>query len=153
LKQYAGGLDELERDIERLSPGVQLLLACKDIFARCGDEFIATQTLIAYLLERSDEPWADYRNGKPINERNLRDLLHEFDIKPERDKTRSKRGYYRAAFRDAWSRYANGKADSPINPSDASDPSDASGRQQGNSANGRSLPVLSRPSTKRGGQQ
>jgi hypothetical protein len=121
LGRYAKEIEQMDREAERLTPGVRLLVACKDIFARF--EFLPTDTLLRRLRERREEPWADYKNGKPLNAEGLASLLREYDIKPKRNAAQTVRGYHKADFGDAWTRYAGGPPPSLKNPSKPSTPS------------------------------
>jgi hypothetical protein len=103
LKAYAWGLEELEEEIERQSPGIRLLAACRDIFTDYS--FLGTESLLVGLSNRAGEPWATWDKGKPLSAKGLSTLLREFDIRPTRNKDQTCRGYDKADFEDAWARY------------------------------------------------
>lgn len=111
FKKYAEGMEDMDREVQRLSPGVRLLTACKKIVEEQLKKkekklsFVSTTWLIDRLCERTDEPWADYKFGKPINPENLAGLFSEYGIKPKRNKEQTKRGYDIKDFHDAWDRY------------------------------------------------
>jgi hypothetical protein len=101
LKRYAARLDD--GDVETESPGVQLLAAMRHIF---GDkDFLPTAELIVALALRADEPWKRWNRGHSITNEALASLLRHFDIRPAQSRNKKVRGYYRADFETAWSRY------------------------------------------------
>jgi hypothetical protein len=103
LHRYAEQLEEQERESERLSPGVRLLAACRDVLAR--DSFLPTLTLLSSLHSRQEERWHRFDKGQPLSGEGLAALLEPFGIRPRHDQKRTKRGYWRADFEDAWKRY------------------------------------------------
>jgi Protein of unknown function (DUF3631) len=132
LQQYAKGLDERDKEQETQTPGVRLLIACREIFStvklngkKGPCSFISTDTLIGYLVARQDEPWAHYRHGKdPISREALANLLRPYGIKPEFNEKRTGKGYYAARFQEPWDRYL--PAIPPEIPSILSNPSNPS---------------------------
>ena len=71
-----------------------------------GDEpFVPSKTLRHLLLQRTESPWSDWRNGKPLTEAGLARILKEFSIVPSHGPDKRSRGYHRNTFFDAWSRY------------------------------------------------
>jgi hypothetical protein len=105
LLQHAKAADATEGEAERLSPGVHLLKACREIF-NPGEVFIPTATLIDCLCNRREEPWFYWgKDGSPLNEYALAVLLKEFEIRPAQGRDRKCRGYYQKDFQDAWERY------------------------------------------------
>ncbi|MBI1913482.1 MAG: DUF3631 domain-containing protein [Planctomycetes bacterium] len=116
LHQYAQGLEEQERQLERLSPGVKLLTACRELLLPNVD-FMPTWFLIKQLLAREEEGWARFNDGFPITSEKVAQLLSEYDIHPGREKTQKLgRGYHRAHFLDAWERYLPPLPPYPENP-------------------------------------
>src|SRR5262249_8546309 len=53
------------------------------------------------------KPWVEYSRGKPITDRGVADLLHEYQIvsKAVGPKDARAKGYRKADFIDAWERY------------------------------------------------
>ena len=97
LRAYAESLDERDRERELMSPGVMLLLACREIFAKAltvrGDgKFLPTRSLIARLVQRSEEPWGRFTRGEQITPEALANLLRPFGIQSRRNKDQSARG-------------------------------------------------------------
>jgi len=107
LERYAQALDERDREQETQSPGVRLLLACREIFQGGQPRFsyLPTANLVQRLVEREDDPWATWNRGQPITREKLAWLLRPFGVKSERSKDQKTRGYYAAAFAEAWARY------------------------------------------------
>ena len=74
-----------------------------------GDEpFVPSKTLLHLLLRRTESPWSEWRNGKPLTEAGLARILKEFSIVPSHGPDKRSRGYYRDRFLDPWSRYCGG---------------------------------------------
>ena len=105
LKEYANELDAKDRDAERMSDGVRLLTACREVFDKGDREFFYTVGLVCELISRVEEPWGVYDHGKPITPETLAKLLRPYGIRSERDKKQTGRGYYKFNFREAWERY------------------------------------------------
>lgn len=62
LERYALLIDAKDAEAERMTPGIQLLTACREIFRKVKEHpkdgrFITTQALISSLVARSEEPW------------------------------------------------------------------------------------------------
>lgn len=100
---------------------VMLLADIKALFAappkaeRLGSTFICAE-----LAKLDHRPWPELSNRKPITTTKLAALLSSFEITPHSDG--EFRGYKRAAFEDAWTRYLPDAAgpspsDPPVNPS------------------------------------
>lgn len=88
------------------SMGVQLLSDIRAIFDGQTD-CVFSQTLIEKLTTDPEGSWAEYYRGKPLTQKQLARLLGTYGILSETvwigDKSR--KGYKRAAFGDAWTRY------------------------------------------------
>jgi Protein of unknown function (DUF3631) len=54
-----------------------------------------------------DSDWVEWKNGKPITQKQLANLLKRYGITPEpvRIDGQQVRGYRRVAFIEAWERY------------------------------------------------
>ena len=93
---------------ETLSLSSELLADVRDVFEQRGGDKIATNDLLATLNADEERPWATYRRGKPLNARDLAQLLREYGIKPDSKWMGHRmvlRGYSRADFEDAFARY------------------------------------------------
>jgi putative DNA primase/helicase len=77
------------------------------LFHDCGEDRLSSAEIVDALTEREDRPWPEWRNGKPITGRGVAKLLKPFGVTPSvmwiREKSR--RGYDRADFADAFARY------------------------------------------------
>jgi putative DNA primase/helicase len=85
--------------------GVELLRDIKRLFEERRTDFLGSKEIVERL---SDEPllrWASYRDGQPLTERRLSDLLRAFEIYPTKASDGRRRGYRRPDFEDAFSRY------------------------------------------------
>jgi putative DNA primase/helicase len=90
------------------SVDAQLLSDIQDIFnSRDGTTDITSEALIEKLASLEDRPWAEWHRGKPISKAALAKHLKPFGIRPQkwREGAITCRGYRRADFEDAWSRY------------------------------------------------
>lgn len=111
LGEYAAELDRQDREAVAQSPGVLLLAACREILAT--KDYLPTCDLINALVSRDEEPWYRWNNGGPISSERLAGLLRPYGIQPRKSKDMRTRGYYRAAFADAWARYVPDAANRP----------------------------------------
>ncbi|MCX2732514.1 DUF3631 domain-containing protein [Saccharopolyspora sp. NFXS83] len=101
----------------------RLLIDCRTAF---GDQYeIASGELIRQLNADPEAPWRDY-GSQGLTQAKLARLLGEFDIRSGNvrfpDGSQSK-GYRRADFLDAWTRYCPPAGGEPSQPSQASPPS------------------------------
>ena len=104
LVELCGG-DSPDND----SLGVRLLRDCRAVFeVRPYADRLASTDLLKALLDLEESPWSELHKGRPLTVRGLARLLNPYDVTPGSvrlpDGTTPK-GYYRAAFADAWSRY------------------------------------------------
>ena len=75
---------------------------------------MATKVLIDRLIADPERPWADYRKGKPITDKQLAALLKPFGITSEtvhRPGEPDAKGYRRTRLGEAWSRYLSTEND------------------------------------------
>jgi putative DNA primase/helicase len=85
-----------------------LILADIRAAFRPGESEAATKVLIDRLTADPERPWADYRKGKPITDRQLAALLKPFGITSETVHPPGQpdaKGYRRTRFEEAWSLY------------------------------------------------
>lgn len=116
LEKAAAALAPADTDAE--GRGVRLLADIKAIFdKRRADRLEADKLSSADLCETlaadATGPWADYKHGKPIGQSQLANALKPFGIIPGtvRIGKATPKGYERAAFSEAWSRYLPTPAD------------------------------------------
>jgi Protein of unknown function (DUF3631) len=99
---------------------VILLSDIRDIFNRTGVDRMASEDLVAMLLEIEESGWADYRGmhedrqPRKLNKEELARLLKPFRIRPRsiwplkrRKGDHSRKGYYRRDFEVAWAQYCD----------------------------------------------
>jgi Protein of unknown function (DUF3631) len=113
-----GDGDELEEDV-----GVELLADIKKAFG--VDERLATEDLLDKLTADPERPWATWSKGSPMSARQLARKVKSFGVKPTQLKIAgvNRRGYERAAFDDAFSRYAPSEAPRCATPATSGQPS------------------------------
>lgn len=101
--------------------GVILLSDIRDIFNTTFADRMASADLITALLDIEESAWSEYRGARDdqtprkLSAGEMARLLRPFGIKPRSIWPRSKRhkgdssrkGYYRAQFESAWSRYCS----------------------------------------------
>lgn len=100
------------------SPDLLLLGDVRDIFGNAT--FIRSSELVSHLKMLHDSPWFD----EMLTPAKLSSKLRGYGIHPRHSADKTRRGYYRADFRDTWIRYL-----SPENSSEPSEPSEAWGDQ------------------------
>ncbi len=89
------------------SKKVQLLADIRGLFEDKKTDRLPSENIERELGQMEDRPWPEYRNGRNITKRQIASLLASFGIKPKQlwlDQTKQ-RGYERADFEDAFSRY------------------------------------------------
>lgn len=91
----------------RPSMGVLLLADIRTVFATARADKLTTEQLVTGLADLDEAPWATVRRGEAIDARGLANRLGKYGIgsKPQRQGETVFRGYSRAQFADAWSRY------------------------------------------------
>ncbi|MBZ5641152.1 MAG: DUF3631 domain-containing protein [Acidobacteriia bacterium] len=94
------------------SNGTRLLADIRSIFEETEADKMSSQELADALVAIETSPWGDWRRGKGLNPSSLSKLLKPFRIGPHNIKLRTAdgkdhvpKGYERADFEDAWSRY------------------------------------------------
>jgi putative DNA primase/helicase len=100
------------------SDGVTLLEDIKAHFAASTLHYVGSKALIAELVADAEKPWAEWSHGRPISEKGVAQLLHEFGIKPDRvgPKDLRLRGYEAKWFEEAWNRYLEPEKESETPP-------------------------------------
>jgi hypothetical protein len=107
------------------SAGVALLVEIKEIFDRSTLDYVTSKALVADLTADPEKQWAEWsRGGKPITEKGVAGLLHEFRIVSKGvGPDAAAKGYRKRDFADAWERYLpraterESEPDPPILPS------------------------------------
>jgi putative DNA primase/helicase len=100
---------------------VGLLADVRTIYDVRDVDVLTSEDLTAALVAMTDRPWADWSRGRPLSPARLARLVKPYGIVPtvHRVGTRTPRGYRRAQWLDAWTRYL-GVDDRPDPP--GSDP-------------------------------
>jgi hypothetical protein len=88
------------------SRGVRLLADIRSVFETVATDRLASADLAAQLATIEEAPWGDIY-GRPLDARGLARRLRPFGIRPDsvRFEDGTLKGYQRAWFEDAWSRY------------------------------------------------
>jgi putative DNA primase/helicase len=97
-----------QRENERTSDGIRLLSDIRQLFAAKSDvDRIHSANLCAELAHLEGRQWSEYSKGKALTQTALAAMLEKYGIEPKqlRIGPESKKGYYLAAFADAFSRY------------------------------------------------
>jgi Protein of unknown function (DUF3631) len=85
---------------------VRLLTDVRAVFEKHGTDRLKSSTILRHLISNEESPWASYK-GSPLTAAGLARMLKQFDIRPRdlRINGGILKGYERASFEDAWSRY------------------------------------------------
>src|SRR6516165_7078189 len=89
------------------SAGVALLQDIKTMFDRSTLDYLTSKAIIERLTADPEKPRAEWSRGRPITEKGVAGLLHEYRISSRTvgpEGARAK-GYRKADFEDAWRRY------------------------------------------------
>jgi putative DNA primase/helicase len=119
IADIAGGdwPDRARRSAEKLSAGrsgetigVILLDDIRQIFSARETDQITSADLVGDLTAMEHRPWPEWKNDKPLTQRQLARLLEPFDIAPTDLWTGDKclKGYKLSQFADAFTRYPGG---------------------------------------------
>jgi Protein of unknown function (DUF3631) len=109
-KQARDAAERLSRTIRKPSWGLRLLAAFKDSIFVAAREDIQSREVIAILNGDPDGVWCEYHHGGPITQRQVADILEQYDIHPlvihpEKRSTSSPRGYKLEQFHDVFERF------------------------------------------------
>lgn len=87
--------------------GTQLLRDIRTVFDSHAHTNIASATLLEQLKAMDDAPWVTYGYGRGLSAHSLGRLLEPYEIhsKTVRVAQRTPRGFQRAQFEDAWTRW------------------------------------------------
>ena len=101
-----------------VSAGVELLQEFKTMFDRSILDYLTSKAIVADLTADPEKRWAEWSRGRPITEKGVAGLLHEYGISSKtvgRREARTK-GYRKADFADAWERLLPEKRDTLSDP-------------------------------------
>jgi hypothetical protein len=101
IAQHIAGVTDMT------SAGVALLQDIKAMFEASTLDHLTSKAIIERLTADPEKPWAEWSRGKPITEKGVAGLLHEYRIfsRTVGQKGYEAKGYRRADFKDAWQRY------------------------------------------------
>jgi hypothetical protein len=101
-------------DKSRTSLGVTLLADIRELFDRLQVEMLLSRVVVKELTVDEEKPWATYRRDRPLTQKQLANLLADFQIISEEvhpDDDKHGKGYRRARFEEVWNRYLVGADD------------------------------------------
>jgi Protein of unknown function (DUF3631) len=107
MADASGGSGEGD-DASGRTDSIRLLINLRQIFVETGEDFTGTRDLIVALCDIEEAPWNTFDHGRGISPHGIAELLRAYGITPRQKKTPPNtvtRGYFRADFEDAWSRY------------------------------------------------
>jgi hypothetical protein len=89
------------------SAGVMLLRDIKSTFDRSTLDYVTSKAIVDDLTSDPEKPWTEWSRGKPITEKGVAALLHEYRISSRTVGPRgaTAKGYRKADFEDVWKRY------------------------------------------------
>jgi Protein of unknown function (DUF3631) len=89
------------------SLGIRLLRDIRGVFEKRKADQLPTAELLKFLHAAEEAPWGSL-GGEPLDARDLAGMLKPYGIKPGKLRVgdHTPRGYRRANFEDAWTRYA-----------------------------------------------
>lgn len=88
------------------SVGVLLLRDIRKVFGKSTTDQLTTEQLLVELNSMDESPWPTIRRGEPLDSRGLSQRLGKYGIGSKLHAgERGLRGYVKAQFADAWSRY------------------------------------------------
>ncbi len=96
------GLDDSEDSI-----GIQLLADIRSVFDQKQTDQLPSATIRGELCQMKDRLWPEYKNGYPITQHQIANLLRSYGIRPKQlwiDNAKT-RGYERTDFKDTFTRY------------------------------------------------
>ena len=101
IAQHIAGVTDMA------SAGVALLQDIKTMFETSTLDYLLSKTIIERLTADPEKPWAEWSRGKPITEKGVAGLLHEYRIgsRTVGPKGSTAKGYRKADFEDVWERY------------------------------------------------
>jgi hypothetical protein len=107
-KQAREAAERIARTARKPSLGLQLLAALQKLFVDRTE--ITSEDVVAQLRSDPNSVWVDYRGKGAVTQRQVADLLEQYDIVPHslhptRRKDFARRGYRREQFTDVFSRY------------------------------------------------
>jgi uncharacterized protein DUF3631 len=95
-------------DAARASIGIQLLADLKALFDAESQDRLLSRVIVERLTDDPERPWAEYKRGKPLTQKQLANVLGGYriwsvEVHPAEGK--HGKGYRRDQFVEAWDRY------------------------------------------------
>ena len=89
------------------SAGVELLQDIKAMFDRSTLDYLTSKEIVRDLTDDPEKRWAEWSRGRPITEKGVAGLLHEYGIfsRSVGPKGQRAKGYRKVDFADAFERY------------------------------------------------
>jgi uncharacterized protein DUF3631 len=102
--------ERLNRSGSKLSAGVRLLAAFKSYFTETATAEVTSEDMVRDLVADPADFWIDYNRGGPITQRQIADLLDQYEIDPvslhpTKREDFSRQGYKLSQFPDAFARF------------------------------------------------
>jgi putative DNA primase/helicase len=119
--QAAGVIEKVKASFEA-SIGVQLLVAIRNMFEP-GVAELPSKIMVENLIADPEQPWGEYRHGRPITQKQLGSLLSGYGVSSgtvHPPGLSDAKGYKRTQFTDLFERY--------LSPSDGNPDFEASNR-------------------------
>jgi len=101
IAQHIAGVTDMA------SAGVALLQDIKTMFEASTLDHLTSKAIVNNLTADPEKRWAEWSRGRPITEKGVATLLHEYHIVSRNVGSRDaqSKGYRKADFEDAWRRY------------------------------------------------
>jgi Protein of unknown function (DUF3631) len=105
--QAAGAIEKVKATFEA-SIGVQLLSSIRAMFEANNVDCMTSQQMVGHLTADPEKPWAEYRHGRPLSQKQLANLLNGYGIYSETVHPVGlphAKGYRLERFSEAFGRY------------------------------------------------
>ena len=96
---------------------MQLLSNIKTLFESNDVDCMTSQQMVAYLTADPEQPWAEYRNGRPLSQKQLANLLNGYGVYSETVHPAGlshAKGYQLDQFTELFGRYLTPSPDLPV---------------------------------------
>jgi hypothetical protein len=115
-KRVREAAQEIAGVTDLMSAGVELLQDLKAMFNASTLDYLTSKAIIASLIADPEKRWAEWNRGKPVTEKGVAGLLHEYQIisRTVGPKGAEAKGYRKADFGDAWERLLPQKETTPL---------------------------------------
>ena len=129
--QAAKAIEKIKATFET-SIGVRLLSSIRTLFETNAVDCMNSQQIVADLTADPEQPWAEYRHGRPLSQKQLANLLNGYGIYSEtlhRPGVKDAKGYRLDQLKEVFGRYLQPAFDLPADnrPSEPSNRPNACG--------------------------